>query len=310
MNILIQDTTSKMMGENLVHVRYREKTEGITIGFITIKHSGQITSLPDERYNTKQRGIAMKRVMKKIIFIVIMMFQYIDIQNVKVYAKPQDQEYTHEKVLMSQVMVNAIQNIKVEIFTRKLEEFLQNNFLEEFQFQEAENAICIYLSTKHDPFDMYVFAVYKEEVNGNIVREKSVYVSKESGNIYKKEEKEMILLETDVIKGIVLPDESRQVWNYEEGSIFEEKGEEIMDKVAVFLRGKEGIADFKIMYYGSSIFSNRRYHNVYLVEESDTNIHVLQRYYIDDQSLKIYKEPEDWYADTEIELYYIGNLEK
>ncbi len=70
------------------------------------------------------------------------------------------------------------------------------------------------------------------------------------------------------------------------------------------------IADFEIMYYGSSTFSNRRYHNVYLVEESDTNIHVLQRYYIDDQSLKIYKEPEDWYADTEIELYYIGNLEK
>lgn len=256
---------------------------------------------------------AMKRVMKKIIFIVIMMFQYINMQNVKVYAKPQNQDYTHEKnqeVFMSQEIVNAIQNINVEIFTRKLEGFLQNNFLEEFQFQEAENAICIYLSTKHDPFDMYVFAVYKEEVNGNIVREKSVYVSKESGNIYKKEEKEMILLETDVIKGIVLPDESRQVWNYEEGSIFEEKGEEILDKAAVFLREKEDITDFKIMYYGSSTFSNRRYHNVYLVEESDTNIHVLQRYYIDDQSLKIYKEPEDWYADTEVELYYIGNLEK
>ncbi len=49
------------------------------------------------------------------------------------------------------------------------------------------------------------------------------------------------------------------------------------------------IADFEIMYYGSSTFSNRRYHNVYLVEESDTNIHVLQRYDIDDQSLKIYR---------------------
>lgn len=64
----------------------------------------------------------------------------------------------------------------------------------------------------------------------------------------------------------------KQTRNYEEGPISREKGE--------------------------------------LVEESDTNIHILQRYYIDDQSLKIYKGPEDWYADTEILLYYIGNLEK
>lgn len=255
----------------------------------------------------------MKRVAQTIILIVIMMFQCIDIQNVKVYAKAQDQEYNYEKnqwVIISQEIVEDIQNINVEIFTRKLEELLQSNFLEEFQFQETENAICIYLSTEHDPFDMYVFAVYKEEVTGNIVREKSVYVSKESGNIYEKEEKEMILLETDVIKGIVLPDESRQVWNYEEGSISGAKGEEILDMVAVFLSEKEGITGFKIMYYGIYTFSDRRYHNVYLVEESDTNIHILQRYYIDDQSLKMYKEPEDWYADTEILLYYIGNLEK
>ncbi len=33
MNILIQDTISKMMGGNLVHVRYREKTEGTITGF-------------------------------------------------------------------------------------------------------------------------------------------------------------------------------------------------------------------------------------------------------------------------------------
>lgn len=258
-----------------------------------------------------RKGIAMKKVIKTIILIAIMIFQCIDMQNIKVYAKPQDQECTHEKnqgVFMSQEIEEAIQNINVEIFTRKLEELLQSNFLEEFQFQETENAICIYLSTEHDSFDMYVFAVYKEEGNGNIVREKSVYVSKESGNIYKKEEKEMILLGTDVIKGIVLPDESRQVWYYEEESISSEKTGKILDMAADFLREKEGITDFKIMYNGISTFSHRHYHNVYLVEESDINIHILQRYYIDDQSLKMYKEPEDWYADTEILLYYIGNI--
>lgn len=56
-------------------------------------------------------------------------------------------------------------------------------------------------------------------------------------------------------------------------------------------------------------FFDRRYHEVDLVESSDMHVHIVRRYYIDIYNGSVYEEPEDWYADSEIALHYVGNIE-
>ena len=214
-------------------------------------------------------------------------------------------------------IVEVIENNNVAILTPKIKELLQNNLLEGFTFLESEKALCYYL--KKEPSDMYVFAVCKEDLNGDIIHERNVYVAKETGRIYRKDEGTLIPLEIDVPRGIRLPDVTRNVWNYEpelvyseDGTSFQiiygEEGADVLDQMLDFIEPEEGLENYKIMYYGECTFFDRRYHEVNLVESSDTHVHIVKRYYIDAQNGNVYEEPEDWYMDSEIALHYVGNI--
>ena len=214
-------------------------------------------------------------------------------------------------------IVEVIENNNVAILTQKIKELLQNNLLEGFTFLESEKALCYYL--KKEPSDMYVFAVCKEDLSGDIIHERDVYVAKETGRIYRKDEGTLIPLEINVPGGIRLPDVTRNVWNYEpelvyseDGTSFEiiygEEGAEVLDQMLDFIEQEEGLEHYKIMYYGEYTFFDRRYHEMNLVESSDTHVHIVKRYYIDAQNGNVYEEPEDWYMDSEIVLHYIGNV--
>lgn len=214
-------------------------------------------------------------------------------------------------------IVEVIENNNVAILTQKIKELLQNNLLEGFTFLESEKALCYYL--KKEPSDMYVFAVCKEDLSGDIIHERDVYVAKETGRIYRKDEGTLIPLEINVPRGIRLPDVTRNVWNYEpelvyseDGTSFQiiygEEGAEVLDQMLDFIEQEEGLENYKIMYYGECTFFDRRYHEMNLVESSDTHVHIVKRYYIDAQNGNVYEEPEDWYMDSEIALHYIGNV--
>ena len=214
-------------------------------------------------------------------------------------------------------IVEVIENNNVAILTPKIKELLQNNLLEGFVFLESEKALCYYL--KKEPSDMYVFAVCKEDLSGDIIHERDVYVAKETGRIYRKDEGTLIPLEINVPRGIRLPDVTRNVWNYEpelvyseDGTSFQiiygEEGADVLDQMLDFIEQEEGLENYKIMYYGECTFFDRRYHEVNLVESSDTHVHIVKRYYIDARNGNVYEEPEDWYMDSEIALHYVGNI--
>lgn len=166
---------------------------------------------------------------------------------------------------------------------------MQNNSLEGFTFQESEKALCFYL--KKERSDMYVFAVCKEALNGDIIHERDIYVAKETGCIYRKDEDILKPLKMDFPKGIQLPDITRNVWNWKPEAAYSEDG-----------------TSFQIVY-GECTFFDRRYHEVDLVESSDMHVHIVRRYYIDVYNGRVYEEPEDWYTDSEIALHYVGNIE-
>lgn len=90
------------------------------------------------------------------------------------------------------------------------------------KLQESEKALCFYL--KRERSDMYVFTVCKEALSGDIIYERDIYVAKETGCIYRKDEDMLVPLKMDLTKGIQLPDITRNVWNWEPEVVYSKDG--------------------------------------------------------------------------------------
>ena len=170
---------------------------------------------------------------------------------------------------------------------------------------------------------MYVFAVCKEALNGDIVQERDLYIEKEAGHVYVKDNGTLVELNMDVPKGMPLPDVTRNsAWNQvselvynEDGTSSQiacsEDGEKVLDQMFDFAKREEVLGDWGVIYYGESTYFYRRYHEVHLVEEHDTHVITLKRYYIDALSGNVYEEPYERFIGgySEIELHFIGKIE-
>ena len=69
--------------------------------------------------------------------------------------------------------------------------------------------------------------------------------------------------------------------------------------------------DWGVIYYGECIYFYRRYHEVNLVEEHDTHVVTLKRYYIDALSGNVYEEPYESFIGgySDVALHFVGNIE-
>lgn len=214
--------------------------------------------------------------------------------------------------------------ISNEVFlTQKIKDHLQNNDLSGFPFEESEKALCYYMGTAYDFTDMYVFAVCKEELNGDILHERDIYIAKETGFIYAKENGTLVQLNMDVPKGMQLPDITKNsAWNRkpelvygEDGTSFHyaygEDGEKVLEQMADFVKQEKVSRNWEILYYGECTYFYRRYYEVHLVESYDTHIHTLKNYYIDVLNGNVYEEPYEWFIgdDSGIALHFVGNIE-
>ena len=217
----------------------------------------------------------------------------------------------------------TIEIINAVLLTQNIKEHLQNNDLSGFTFQESEKALCYYMGTAHNYPDMYVFAVCKEALNGDIVDEKDIYIAKETGHLYAKDNGTLVELNADMPKGIQLPDITRNsAWNREpelvygeDGTSFQiacdEDGEKVLDQMLDFAKKEEVPGDWGVIYYGECTYFYRRYHEVHLVEEHDTHVLTLKRYYIDALNGNVYEEPYERFIGgySEIVLHFVGNIE-
>lgn len=201
------------------------------------------------------------------------------------------------------------------LLTQIITEHLQNNDFSGYTFQESEKALCYYMGTARDFSDMYAFGVCKEALNGDIVNEKGIYIEKETGHVYIKDNGALIQLDVDVPKGMQLPVVTRNsAWNWEpelvhseDGTSFHyaygENGEKVLEQMIDFIEQKEiikqkEVADQEevsgncgVIYYGECTYFYRRYHEVHLVENHDTHVLTLKRYYIDALNGNVYEEP-------------------
>ena len=214
------------------------------------------------------------------------------------------------------------------LLTNKIAEHLQNNDFSGFIFQESEKALCYYMGTSRYYPDMYTFAVCKEALNGDLVHERTIYTAKETGHAYVKDNGTLVQLNMDMPKGMQLPDVTRNsAWNEkselvygEDGTsrqiVCDEEGKKVLDQMSDFIKKKVieqyGISeDWGVIYYGECTYFYRRYHEVHLVEEHDTHVVTLKRYYIDALSGNVYEEPYESFIgmDSDIALRFVGNIE-
>ena len=209
------------------------------------------------------------------------------------------------------------------LLTRIITEHVQNNDFSGYTFQKSEKALCYYLGTARDFPNMYVFAVCKEALNGDIVHEKGIYIEKETGHVYIKGNGTLVQSDVYVPKGTQLPDVTRNsAWNREPELVYsedgtssqiacDEDGEKVLDQMFDFAKREEVSGDWGVIYYGESTYFDRHYHEVHLVEDHDTHVNTLKRYYIDALNGNVYEEPYERFIGgySEIELHFVGNIE-
>lgn len=210
-----------------------------------------------------------------------------------------------------------------ELLTQIIIEHLQNNDFSGITFRESEKALCYYMGTARDFPNMYAFAVCKEALNGDIVNEKNIYIEKETGHVYIKDNGTLVQSDVDVPKGMHLPDVTRNsVWNWEPELIYSEdgtsfhfdygeNGEKVLNQMFDFTKREEVLGDWGVIYYGECTYFYRRYHEVHLVEEHDTHVITLKRYYIDALSGNVYEEPYESFIGgvSDIALHFVGKIE-
>ena len=222
-----------------------------------------------------------------------------------------------------------IETINEALLTQKIKEHLQNNDFSEFTFMESEKALCYYMGTSHDYPNMYAFAVCREALNGDIVHERTIYIAKETGHSYAKDNGTLVELNMAVPKGMQLPDVTRNsAWNWEPEWVYGEDGtnrqmacgedgEKVLDQMLDFIKKEKVIeqkgvsGDWGVIYYGECTYFYRRYHEVNLVEEHHMHVVTLKRYYIDALSGNVYEEPYESIIgmDSDIALHFIGKIE-
>ena len=221
------------------------------------------------------------------------------------------------------------------LLTRIITEHVQNNDFSGYTFQKSEKALCYYLGTARDFPNMYVFAVCKEALNGDIVNEKGIYIEKETGHVYIRDNGTLVQSDVYVPKGTQLPDVTRNsAWNREpelvyseDGTSFHyaygENGEKVLEQMIDFVEQEKivkqkEVADQEkvsgncgVIYYGESTYFDRHYHEVHLVEDHDTHVNTLKRYYIDALNGKVYEEPYESFIGgaSDIALHFVGKIE-
>ena len=190
-----------------------------------------------------------------------------------------------------------------ELLTQIIIEHLQNNDFSGITFRESEKALCYYMGTARGFSNMYAFAVRKEALNGDIVHEKGIYIEKETGHVYIKDNGTLVQSDVYVPRGMQLPNVTRNsAWNREpelvcseDGTSFQiaygENGEKVLDQMFDFAKREEVLGDWGVIYYGECTYFYRRYQEVNLVEEHDTHVITLKRYYIDALNGNVYEEP-------------------
>ena len=210
-----------------------------------------------------------------------------------------------------------------ELLTQILTEHLQNNDFGDLTFQESEKALCYYMGTARGFSNMYAFAVCKEALNGDIVHEKGIYIEKETGHVYIKDNGTLVQSDVDVPRGMQLPDVTRNsAWNREPELVYSEdgtssqiaygeNGEKVLDQMFDFAKREEVLGDWGVIYYDECTYFYRRYHEVHLVEEHDTHVITLKRYYIDALNGNVYEEPYESFIGgvSDIALHFVGKIE-
>lgn len=210
-----------------------------------------------------------------------------------------------------------------ELLTQIIIEHLQNNDFSGITFQESEKALCYYMGTARGFSNMYAFAVCKEALNGDIVNEKNIYIAKETGHVYIKDNGTLVQSDVYVPRGMQLPDVTRNsAWNREPELVYSEdgtssqiaygeNGEKVLDQMFDFAKREEVLGDWGVIYYGECTYFYRRYHEVHLVEEHDTHVITLKRYYIDALNGNVYEEPYESFIGgaSDIALHFVGKIE-
>ena len=101
--------------------------------------------------------------------------------------------------------------------------------------------------------------------------------------------------------------EDRTSFHYAYG----ENGEKVLEQMIDFLEQEKVLGDLGVIYYGECSYFYRRYHEVHLVEEHDTHVITLKRYYIDALDGNVYEEPYESFIGgvSDIALHFVGKIE-
>ena len=154
-------------------------------------------------------------------------------------------------------------------------------------------------------------------------------LTKDTGRLYAKDSGTLTPLGADVLKGMQLPDVARNsAWNREPELVYDEdgtrlqtacdeEGQKVLNQMLDFIKKekvieqKEVSGDWGVIYYGECTYFNRRYHEVHLVEEHDTHVVTLKRYYIDALSGNICEEPYESFIGmySDVALHFVGRIE-
>lgn len=187
----------------------------------------------------------------------------------------------------------------------ELKEMLEAGFFQDITFGKKEKAIVFYEKKIDSPFAGYQILVYKETAGKDILLECVFWIDKKNGDIYRLGEEEHELIGTGAFQGFSLPDEP-EIGSVYGKEINDEVVQELLSQVSDFLKTEEGLADFKIMYDGSSVFLGRKYYCVSLIEDNGITVHTLQRYRIDMETGALYEESEHIMTGRRMELYFMG----
>ncbi len=258
----------------------------------------------------------MKRILSVSIVSIVCML-YIHIKMINDYSKELNKESPNSLINISNFGSKLeeeedetvdIGNEDMELFAKKLEVLLENSRFENITVQLGEKIICIYEGEHCFDLFNYKFAIYKETVDKNILFENMLYIEKDTGNIYTWEgEKRDNLTQIGQLKENEIELTKSFKKNKDTDLLYENTDiDQLMSGVFEALMHKEYV-DLKLIYDGTTEFTNRKYHIISLFSEHEEHIIRTQSYYLDMENGNLYSVGENSIF-LRMELYYETNI--
>ncbi len=190
---------------------------------------------------------------------------------------------------------------------RRLAAFLEGNSLPGVPFQETEKALC-YFGAGAEDSGGYMIRVYRETVDRDICLACTLQIDAEEGTIYRLESDSYWLIMPHALEGFVLSGEPEGFWEYEEGSIEDDRSGAVLAAVSDFLREEQGMEEFKLIYEGIYDAWDRSFHHVSLTEENQCQVFRARTYCVDVESSRLYEQRLNVTTGTMMELHYLGEV--